>query len=124
MGFSVARAMSRNKYIYIYISAYCGAFIVSSDYNKGGTWAGAIENLRHNWTRTFIWAHKEYMGNSGLIEKGGIPYEISGKKISDLMKSPKNIICREIEREDSYEQMDIFRLDTMAVGESSNNTYR
>ena len=38
------------------------------------------------------------------------------------MKSPKNIICREIEREDSYEQMDIFRLDTMAVGESSNNT--
>ena len=64
------------------------------------------------------------MGNSGLIEKGGIPYEISGKKISDLMKSPKNIICREIKREDSYEQMDIFRLDTMAVGESSNNTYR
>ena len=122
MGFSVARAMNRNKYIYI--SAYCGAFVVSSDYNKGGTWAGAIENLRHNWTKTFVWNHKEYMGNSGLIEKGGIPYEISEKKISDLMKSTGNTISREIKREDSYEQMDIFRLDTMAVGESANNTYR
>ena len=122
MGFSVARAMNRNKYIYI--SAYCGAFVVSSDYNKGGTWAGAIENIRHNWTKTFVWNHKEYMGNSGLIEKGGIPYEISEKKISDLMKSTGNTISREIKREDSYEQMDIFRLDTMAVGESANNTYR
>ena len=40
------------------------------------------------------------------------------------MKSTGNTISREIKREDSYEQMDIFRLDTMAVGESANNTYR
>lgn len=42
-GFSVARAMNRNKYIY---AAAYGAFVISSDYNKGGTWAGAIENIK------------------------------------------------------------------------------
>lgn len=39
-GFSAARAMNRNKFIYA--SAY-GTFVVASDYNKGGTWAGAVE---------------------------------------------------------------------------------
>lgn len=50
-GFSAARAMNRNKYIYT--SAY-GAFVVSSDYNKGGTWTGAMENIKNGWTKTFV----------------------------------------------------------------------
>lgn len=41
-GFNVGNAMQRNKLIYALADA---ALVVSSGHNKGGTWAGAIEQL-------------------------------------------------------------------------------
>lgn len=41
-GFHVGQAMQRNKLIYALSDA---ALVVSSEYEKGGTWAGAIEQL-------------------------------------------------------------------------------
>ncbi|MBK1664555.1 DNA protecting protein DprA [Rhodospirillum rubrum] len=41
-GFNVGHAMQRNKLIYALANA---SLVVSSDLNKGGTWAGAIEQL-------------------------------------------------------------------------------
>ena len=41
-GFNVGHAMQRNKLIYALADA---ALVVSSDYQKGGTWAGAVEQL-------------------------------------------------------------------------------
>jgi DNA processing protein len=41
-GFNVGHAMQRNKLIYALANA---ALVVSSDYEKGGTWAGAVEQL-------------------------------------------------------------------------------
>ncbi len=41
-GFNVGNAMQRNKLIYALADA---SLVVSSDINKGGTWAGAIEQL-------------------------------------------------------------------------------
>lgn len=41
-GFNVGNAMQRNKLIYALADA---ALVVSSDYHKGGTWAGAVEQL-------------------------------------------------------------------------------
>lgn len=41
-GFNVGNAMQRNKLIYALADA---ALVVSSDLNKGGTWAGAVEQL-------------------------------------------------------------------------------
>lgn len=41
-GFNVGNAMQRNKLIYALADA---SLVVSSDMNKGGTWAGAIEQL-------------------------------------------------------------------------------
>ena len=41
-GFNVGHAMQRNKLIYALADA---ALVVSADFNKGGTWAGAIEQL-------------------------------------------------------------------------------
>lgn len=41
-GFSVGHAMQRNKLIYALSDA---ALVVNSDLNRGGTWAGAIEQL-------------------------------------------------------------------------------
>jgi DNA processing protein len=81
--FSAGGAMNRNKYIYCLSSA---AFVVASDFNKGGTWAGAIENIKNNWVKTFIWDNKSYDGNLKLIEKGGIPLTDFAKvNLSDLI---------------------------------------
>ena len=41
-GFNVGNAMQRNKLIYALADA---ALVVSTDFNKGGTWAGATEQL-------------------------------------------------------------------------------
>jgi predicted Rossmann fold nucleotide-binding protein DprA/Smf involved in DNA uptake len=42
-GFNVGNAMGRNKYIYA-LANY--GLVVNSDYNTGGTWAGAVEALK------------------------------------------------------------------------------
>lgn len=67
--FHVGVAMMRNRYIYAQSS---GTVVVRSDYNKGGTWAGATENLRHNWCKTLCWDKKTYKGNKELILQGAI----------------------------------------------------
>lgn len=67
-GFSVGSAMSRNKYIYAHSEA---AVIIKSDLNKGGTWAGADENLKHKWCRLFC-RDKDCPGNAELIKRGAI----------------------------------------------------
>ena len=80
-GFNVGIAMMRNRYIYAQSEA---AVVVHSDLNKGGTWSGAVENLRHTWCPTLCWAHP-YPGNKALIEKGAIP--ISSDWDGDIPKT-------------------------------------
>lgn len=94
-GFSAARAMNRNKYIYA--SSY-GTFVVASDYNKGGTWTGATEALRNEWTKVFVWQHKEYGGNEKLAEKGAIPYDFSELSLLELITK----------KEEDFQQIDMF----------------
>lgn len=97
--FSAASAMNRNKYIY---ALSHGTFVVASDYNKGGTWAGAIENIKNEWVNTFVWNNKKYMANSELIKKGGIAVEyINNISIADL-------ISRKVEK---VNQINIFEFD-------------
>ena len=71
-GFNTGVAMMRNKYIYAQSEA---TVIVKSDYNKGGTWNGATENLRNHWALTLCRNHLSYPGNKALIEKGAIPVD-------------------------------------------------
>jgi DNA processing protein len=67
--FTVAAAMGRNKLIYALSSA---AVVVSSGLDTGGTWAGAIENLRAGWVPLFVRDGDEVPeGNRGLIKRGG-----------------------------------------------------
>ena len=87
--------MNRNKYIYA--SSY-GTFVISSDYNKGGTWAGANEALKNGWTKVFVWNHQDYEGNLKLIEKGAIPYELSEIAVYETITKQEN----------EFEQMDLF----------------
>lgn len=98
-GFSAARAMNRNKYIYA--SSY-GAFVVSSDYNKGGTWNGAIESLHNSLAKTLIWDNKNYTGNQKLIERGGIPFDITEESIYSVITK----------KEETYAQLDLFHANS------------
>ncbi len=71
-GFNPGIAMMRNRYVYAQSTA---TVIIKSDYNKGGTWSGAMENLNHHWSGTFCWDRKAYKGNQALIQNGAIPIE-------------------------------------------------
>ena len=68
-GFNVGVAMMRNRYIYAQSS---GTVVVRSDKGKGGTWAGATENLKHGWCTTFC-RDCGYPGNQELIRLGAVP---------------------------------------------------
>lgn len=68
--FTVYSAMERNKYIYGLSEM---TTVVASDYNKGGTWAGAIENLKYNWVPVLVRNMGNVpKGNLEIIKKGGI----------------------------------------------------
>lgn len=70
-GFNVGNAMARNRYIYCLADA---AIVVCSAQNKGGTWQGATENLKHGWIP--LWAKPttdKTSGNPALIAQGAHP---------------------------------------------------
>ena len=62
----------RNRLIYT-LADY--AIVVASDFEKGGTWAGAIEALKAKWLPVFVLQHGHMpQGNTKLIERGAIPF--------------------------------------------------
>ena len=96
-GFNTGIAMMRNKYIYAQSDA---TLIVKSDYNKGGTWSGATENLRNRWALTLCRNHLSYPGNKALIEKGAIP-------VDDNWDGNIQALA-EKEKQESAEQLSLF----------------
>lgn len=69
--FTVGGAMARNKLIYCLADS---AMVVACDADKGGTRAGALENLRHGWVPLFVRADPEApAGNRMLLESGAMP---------------------------------------------------
>lgn len=70
MPFQTYAAMERNKYVYA-LSDF--VVIISSDYNKGGTWAGAKENLRRGWVPMFVRKEDEIpQGNINLLKNENV----------------------------------------------------
>ncbi|HRF62142.1 MAG TPA: DNA-processing protein DprA [Candidatus Competibacter sp.] len=68
-GFEVGNAMSRNKYVYCLADA---AIVIAADRERGGTWNGAMENLKCGWTPLWVKPHPDPVsGNSELIRRGG-----------------------------------------------------
>jgi len=71
-------AMDRNKYVYA-MSDF--ATVISSDYNKGGTWNGAVENLKNMWVPLLVRSGADIpFGNEELINKGSV--KITNKQLS------------------------------------------
>jgi predicted Rossmann fold nucleotide-binding protein DprA/Smf involved in DNA uptake len=72
-GFNVGHAMQRNKLIYGLADA---SLVVNSDLNKGGSWAGAIEQLdKLKFVTVYVRSTGEpSAGLDALREKGAIPW--------------------------------------------------
>ena len=72
-GFNVGNAMQRNKLIYALADA---SLVVSSDLNKGGTWAGAVEQLdKLNLVPVYVRSTGVLSaGLDALRSKGAIPW--------------------------------------------------
>ena len=74
-GFTVYSAMDRNKYIYCLSEL---TVVISSDYNKGGTWTGATECLKNNWVPVVVREDANSpRGNKELIKLGGIKFDVN-----------------------------------------------
>lgn len=97
-GFDVGHAMQRNKIIYALADA---ALIVSSDYESGGTWAGAIEQLEKLRLVPIYVRSNEDMGKGlkALIRKGALQWpnptssdafnEVLNTQVSSTRCTPK-----------------------------------
>jgi predicted Rossmann fold nucleotide-binding protein DprA/Smf involved in DNA uptake len=66
--FEVGNAMTRNRYIYCLADA---AVVVSSSLDEGGTWTGALENLKSGWVPLWVKPGSEPgSGNPELVRRG------------------------------------------------------
>lgn len=98
-GFNVGNAMQRNKLIYALADA---SLVVSSDLNKGGTWAGAVEQLdKFNFVPVYVRSTGESSnGLDALRKKGALPWpnpqdvdsfaEVFNAPISSSVTSPQS----------------------------------
>lgn len=82
-GFNVGAAMQRNKFIYCLADA---ALVVHSG-GSGGTWTGAVENLKKRWVPLLVRKSDDpKAGNAALVNQGGqwLKDGITADNFSDL----------------------------------------
>ncbi|MGI6294796.1 MAG: DNA-processing protein DprA [Armatimonadota bacterium] len=81
--FHVGNAMARNKLIY---SLADFALVISSEFNKGGTWAGATDNLKKRWVPLFVRSGDNVPeGNLRLLESDGIAIDEDAFEHNDIV---------------------------------------
>lgn len=91
-GFNVGNAMARNKYIY----CLSDATVVVHSGTTGGTWNGALENLRKGWVPLWVkQSADKYSGNSSIVQRGGkwLPKEVLDIDLNTILKA--KVIDRE-----------------------------
>jgi len=70
--FTVAQAMQRNKVIYALAEA---GLVVNADVNRGGTWAGAVEQLKKYSVPVFVRSNGDpSAGLEALLNRGARPW--------------------------------------------------
>ena len=109
MPFRAYAAMERNKYVY---SLSDFVVVISSDYNKGGTWAGATENIKNNWVPMFIRKADEIpQGNINLLKKENVNAITEQIFSEDKVNIYDWFISQSyISKDDSPEQLSLFDL--------------
>jgi predicted Rossmann fold nucleotide-binding protein DprA/Smf involved in DNA uptake len=106
-GFNAGNAMNRNKHVYALADH---ALVVNSSYEKGGTWAGAKEELRKE-SRIPVWVRLEgdvSQGNRQLIKLGAIPFPVEpwNRNILKLLEEAEHFHRAEAQKNTS-EQLDL-----------------
>lgn len=84
--FSSARALTRNAYIHMLGEK---TLVAQTDYGTGGTWNGAMENLKHGWSPLFVLADGS-QGASALAERGAVP--VQSLESLRILSSPQECI--------------------------------
>ncbi|MCK5894356.1 MAG: DNA-protecting protein DprA [Endozoicomonadaceae bacterium] len=94
-GFNAGNAMQRNKYIYCLSDAtvvvHSGNPEFGKNGNGGGTWTGALENLKKAWVPLWVKpSNDEKAGNGLIVKKGGhsLSADINNVDIGSLLKAP------------------------------------
>lgn len=109
--FSVGSAMGRNKLIY---SLSDFSLVVSADYKKGGTWAGASEELkRENSIPVFVRYDQNIpKGNTKLLDMGAIkwPAEIKTSNLKNQLIETISIANNSSKENDLSEEEDLIYL--------------
>ena len=100
----VAAAMERNKFIYAQAAATA---VVKSDLQKGGTWSGAVECMKHNWGRVFAWDNKAYPGNQELIRLGARSLDDKGEHVDSEADIKAVAVAKLAEDKNEYVQMSL-----------------
>ena len=85
-GLDESNAMARNKYIYCLADA---AIVVATGKENGGTWSGAIENLKNGWVPLWVKEHPgPESGNAALVQQGARWLPEGDLVVSSLLSHP------------------------------------
>ena len=99
-GFNVGHAMQRNKAIYALADA---GLVVTSDFQKGGTWAGAVEQLeKYHFVPVFVRNGSGIAkGNVALLQRGGKPWPEphNGEELLMAMANARDALAQEPRQE-------------------------
>ncbi|WP_256995511.1 DNA-processing protein DprA [Halomicronema hongdechloris] len=110
-GFNAGNAMNRNKYVYALADH---ALVVNSSYEKGGTWAGAKEELKRE-SHIPVWVRLEEdvpQGNHQLVQLGAIPFPIEpwNRNILNLLEEAKQL-HRDKAQKNTSEQLELSEIN-------------
>lgn len=112
-GFNAGNAMGRNRYIYVLSDQ---ALVIDSALRTGGTWEGAIENLKHCWVPMYVRSPGEGAGNAALIEQGGLPFtaeDANSQSLADVFASR----ARQITADGAPSQVDLLTVSEQVMEE-------
>lgn len=95
-GFNAGNAMQRNKYIYCLSDAsvvvHSGNPETSKNGKGGGTWTGAMENLKKAWVPLWVKPSSDTKsGNAAIVDTGAywLPEQVTDLEIDTLFKAPE-----------------------------------
>ncbi|GIV18526.1 MAG: hypothetical protein KatS3mg023_0277 [Armatimonadota bacterium] len=78
-GFTAGNAMGRNKIIYALAQF---ALVIACEQERGGTWAGAIENIRSGWTPLFVYTGENAPeDNAFLLKQGAYAFPVDTERL-------------------------------------------
>lgn len=120
-GFNAGNAMARNKYIYCLSRA---AVVVRTD-TKGGTWNGAIENLKKAWVPLWVKRDQDTQsGNRMLVTEGGQWLDGDAEQLDvQALCTPLNSTTpRAFDREDVSTEVEPSSLSHTSVELESSNS--